>query len=168
MPFGDLEEDTPVVGSTLLDIIKSAWEENKAANVRLATLRDPAYPQYALVCEVPTELEVTEDIEARAAKAAQEEGAPPESVIYSCMLLARFARKLSARGKMRGDDKTSVFADPAILEGLEVQRPWQAVRRLFTVPGGKYDDGVTNRLALKLLTEGGLTRTDGDIVEDPM
>jgi hypothetical protein len=152
---------------TALDFIRATHEELKSSEVRTVTLRDPARPEFELVCEVPTDMDDTLDINERAEKTAKSPNAPAEPVVMACMLLARFTRRLRVRGKDVNDDPVgAVFADPALQDALGAPNAWRAVRELFMVKGGKYDDGVVNRLALTLLTEGGLSRTDGVEVQD--
>jgi len=169
--FGLAEDERPS-RRTVLDFIRATHEELKSAQIRTITLRDPARPEFELVCEVPTDLDVTVDINERAEKAAKSKNAPSDVVIGNCLLLARFTRQLRVRGEDVNDDPSgSVFADPALQEALGAPNAWRAVRELFIVQGGRYDDGVVNRLARALLLEGGLTRTDGvevgDGSEDP-
>ena len=164
--FGIAEDERPS-RRTALDFIRATHDELKAAEVRTVTLRDPARPEFELVCEVPTDMDDTLDINERAAKTAKSPNAPAEAVVAACMLLARFTRRLRVRGQDVNDDPAgAVFADPALQEALSVPNAWRAVRELFMVKGGKFDDGVVNRLALALLTEGGLARTDGVEVQD--
>lgn len=164
--FGVVDDDMPT-RRTALDFIRATHQELKSAEVRTVTLRDPARPEFELVCEVPTDMDDTLDINERAEKTAKSPNAPAEPVVAACMLLARFTRRLRVRGQDVNDDpESSVFADPALQEALGVPNAWRAVRELFMVKGGKFDDGVVNRLALALLTEGGLSRTDGVEIQD--
>ena len=118
-------------------------------------------------CDVTVRMDDTLDINERAEKTAKSPNAPAEPVVAACMLLARFTRRLRVRGQDVNDDpESSVFSDPALQEALGVPNAWRAVRELFMVKGGKFDDGVVNRLALALLTEGGLSRTDGVEIQD--
>lgn len=163
--FGAVDDDTPVRRSAL-DFLRSMHEQAKAAQVRTVVLRDPSRPEYALTCEVPSDLDATEDINARAEKAAKSANAPGESVIGNCMLLARYTRRLQVRGQDVCDDHdAAVFADPAVQEAVGAPNAWRAVRETFLLPGNKFDDGVVARLARALLVEGGLTRSDGVEVE---
>ena len=164
--FGIAEDERPS-RRTVLDFIKATHDEKRAAGVRTVTLRDPDRPEFELVCEVPTDMDDTLDINGRAEKTAKSPNAPAEPVVAACMLLARFTRQLRVRGQDVNDDPDgAVFADPALQGSLGVPNAWRAVRELFMVDGGRYDDGVVNRLGLALLTEGGLTRTDGVEVSD--
>lgn len=159
--FGVVDDDTPA-RRTILESIRAAHDEMKASKVRTVTLRDPARPEFELVCEVPTDMDVTLDVNTRAEKAAKSANAPAEPVVAACMLLARFTRQLRVRGQDVGDDPdASVFSDPGLQDALGAPNAWRAVRELFLTDGGAFDDGTVNRLALALLTEGGLSRTDG-------
>lgn len=166
--FGVADDDETPVKRTALDFLRTMHEQAVAAQARTVTLRDPSRPEFALTCEVPSDLDATEDINTRAAQAAKSQNAPSDVVIGNCMLLARYTRRLSVRGAERGDGETSVFADPEVQDAVGAPNAWRAVRELFIQPGRKYDDGVIARLSRALLTEGGLTRSDGvEVGEQP-
>ena len=84
----------------------------------------------------------------------------------NCLLLARFTRQLRVRGQDVNDDPGHRSSPiPRCKRRLGAER-LACGARVVHRQGGKFDDGVVNRLALALLTEGGLSRTDGVEIQD--
>ena len=65
--FGVVDDEMPT-RRTALDFIRATHQELKSAEVRTVTLRDLARPEFELVCEVPTDMDDTLDINERAEK----------------------------------------------------------------------------------------------------
>lgn len=168
--FGDIEDDTDILadppGQSPLDVIRAIQDELKTAAIRTVKLRDPSQPEYELVCEVPTDTSDILRIRKRAEEVAKSPNAPESAVVGTCMILARYTRQLRVRGKdSTGDSEGSVFADPKVQKSIGAPNAWRAVRQLFIVPGGGFDDGVTDRMVVALLEKGGLG-SDTNVVVD--
>lgn len=159
-------DDTPT-RRTALDFIKAMQQEQKAAKVRMVTLRDPERPEFELVCEVPTDLDEQLDVEARAEKAAKNKNAPAEPVVIACMTLARWCRQLRVRGQnLAEESEGSVFTDSELQDALGVPNAWRAVRQLFITDGDRFDDAVLLRLTSALQRAAGITQFDGVVVSE--
>lgn len=151
--FGVVDDDDADTGAeyTGLDFIADMQAAHKAAKARTVVLRDPSRPEFELLCEIPADARDITRVERNATRVAQQDKELSDGTIGNAMMIATFCRQLRVRGKDATPGDGAAFAYPPLQKRLGVASAWRAVRQLFIIDGGGFDDMVIARLSAALL-----------------